>query len=69
MVLRDRRRGSDGFGGSKCEFTWQVQGVGHFVKVVAPCFVVAKTLGIALYVAGAGRSHHGSYFEVEGFDS
>ena len=34
-VLRDRRRKSDGFGRSKREFTWQVQGIGHFVKIVA----------------------------------
>ena len=35
VVLRDRRRRSDGFGWSKREFTWQVQGIGHFVKIVA----------------------------------
>ena len=35
VVLRDRCRRSDGFGGSKREFTWQVQGIGHFVKIVA----------------------------------
>ena len=35
VVLRDRCRRSDGFGGSKREFTWQAQGIGHFVKIVA----------------------------------
>ena len=35
VVLRDRRRRSDGFGRSKRDFTWQVQGIGHFVKIVA----------------------------------
>ena len=35
VVLRDRCRRSDGFGGSKRDFTWQVQGIGHFVKIVA----------------------------------
>ena len=35
VVLRDRCRRSDGFGGSKREFTWQVQGIGHIVKIVA----------------------------------
>ena len=35
VVLRDRPRRSDGFGGSKRGFTWQVQGIGHFVKIVA----------------------------------
>ena len=35
VVLRHRRRRSDGFGRSKRDFTWQVQGIGHFVKIVA----------------------------------
>ena len=35
VVLRDRRGRSDGFGGSKRGFTWQVQGIGHIVKIVA----------------------------------
>ena len=35
VVSCDRCRRSDGFGGSKREFTWQVQGIGHFVKIVA----------------------------------
>ena len=35
VVLRDKHRRSDGFGGSKREFTWQVQGIGHFAKIVA----------------------------------
>ena len=35
MVLRHRRRRSDGFGRSKRDFMWQVQGIGHFVKIVA----------------------------------
>ena len=35
VVFRDRRRRSDDFGGSKRELTWQVQGIGHLVKIVA----------------------------------
>ena len=35
VVLRHRRRRSDGFRRSKRDFTWQVQGIGHFVKIVA----------------------------------
>ena len=35
MVLRDRCRRSDGFGGWKREFTWQEQGIGYVVKIVA----------------------------------
>ena len=34
VVLRDRCRRSDGFGGSKHGFIWQVQGIVHFVKIV-----------------------------------
>ena len=29
VVLRDRCRRSDGLEGSKRDFTWQVQGIGH----------------------------------------
>ena len=35
VVLRDRCRRPDGFGGSKRDFTWQVKRIGHFVKIVA----------------------------------
>ena len=35
VVLRDRCRRSDGFGGPKREFTWQVRGIEHSVKIVA----------------------------------
>ena len=35
VVLLERRRRSDGFGGWKREFTWQLQGIGHFVKIMA----------------------------------
>ena len=58
--IRDRRPGSDhGFGGSKQEFTWQVQGIGHFVKVAAGAvFCVIRR--IAFHMVGAGDSHHGS---------
>ena len=72
VVLRDRCRRSDGFGGSKRESTWQwqAQGIGDFVKIVAGA-VILRTLPkrlqacvirrMAFYVAGAGNPHHGCY--------
>ena len=69
VVLRDRCRRSDGFGGSKREFTWQVQGIGHIVKIVAGAVFCGHgqnvgrrvSFRIAFYVAGTGNTHHGSY--------
>ena len=69
VVLRDRCRRSDGFGGSKREFTWQVQGIGHIVKIVAGAvfwtwpkrWQACVIRRIAFYVAGTGNTHHGSY--------
>ena len=71
MVLRDRCRRSDGFGGWKREFTWQVQGIGHFVKIVAGAVFCGRCQNvawqacvirrIAFYVTGAGNPHHGCY--------
>ena len=72
VVLRDRCRRSDGFGGSKREFTWQVQGIGHIVKIVD----VAKTLaGVCHSKDCVLRGRHREYapwilyFEVKGLNS
>ena len=77
MVLRDRCRRSDGFGGWKREFTWQVQGIGHFVKIVAGAIFCGRCQNV-------GRRHSKDCvlrdrrresapwmlcFEVEGLDS
>ena len=35
FILHGRCKESVTYGGQKCEFTWQVQGIGHIVKIVA----------------------------------
>ena len=77
-VLRDRRRRSDGFGGWKREFTWQVQGIGRFVKIAASAIFcgVAKTLAGVCHSKDCvlrGRCRESApwilCFELEGLDS
>ena len=53
-VLRDRRTRSDGFGGSKREFTWQVQGIGHFVKIVAGALFFGRCQNVGRRVSFEG---------------
>ena len=70
FILHGRCKEPVTCGGQKREFTWQVQGIGHVVKIVA-ARSVSWTLPrrwqacvirrIAFYVAGAGNPHHGSY--------
>ena len=57
VVLGDRRRRPDGFGGSKRDFTWQVQGIGHFVKIVAGAVFRGRCRNI-----GRGASFEGLLF-------
>ena len=68
VVLRDRRRKLDGFGGSKSEFTWVQESdtLRKYVKFVASavfcgcCQNVGKACvirRIAFYMAGAGNPH------------
>ena len=54
VVLRDRCRRSDGFGGSKRDFTWQVQGIGHFVKIVAGAVVCGRCQNVGRRVSFEG---------------
>ena len=54
VVLRDRCRRSDGFGGSKREFTWQVQGIGHFVKIVAGAVFCGRCQNVGRRVSFEG---------------
>ena len=54
VVLRDRRKRSDGFGGSKREFTWQVQGIGHFVKIVAGAVFCGRCQNVGRRVSFQG---------------
>ena len=54
VVLRDRCRRSDGFGGSKREFTWQVQGIGHFVKIVAGAIFCGRCQNVGRRVSFEG---------------
>ena len=66
FILHGRCKESVTCGGQKREFTWQVQGIGHIVKIVAGavfrgCWQACVVRGIAFYVAGAGNPHHGSY--------
>ena len=35
IILHGSCKESVTYGGQKCEFTWQVQGIGHIVKIVA----------------------------------
>ena len=70
-VSRDRRRGSDGFGGSKREFTWQVQGIGHSAKIVTGAVFCGRCQNVGRRVSFEGlrftwqpqgiRTMHGSY--------
>ena len=66
VVLRDRCRRSDGFGGSKRDFTWQVQGIGHFVKIVAG---VCHSKDCVLRDRRRESAPWMLCFEVEGLDS
>ena len=74
VVLRDRRRRSDGFGGSKREFTWQVQGIGRFVKIVAGAVFCGRA-GVCHSKDCILRSRRGEFapwilcFGVEGLNS
>ena len=54
MILRDRRRRADGFGGSKREFTWQAQGLGHFVKIVARAVFCGRCQNVGRRVSFEG---------------
>ena len=54
VVLRDRCRRSDGFGGWKREFTWQVQGIGHFVKIVAGAVCCGRCQNVGRRVSFEG---------------
>ena len=54
VVLRDRCRRSDGFGGWKREFTWQVQGIGHFVKIVAGAVFCGRCQNVGRRVSFEG---------------
>ena len=54
VVLRDRCRRSGGFGGSKREFTWQVQGIGHFVKIVAGAVFCGRCQNVGRRVSFEG---------------
>ena len=53
-VLRDRRRRSDGFGGLKREFTWQVQGIGRLVKIVAGAVFCGRCQNVGRRVSFEG---------------
>ena len=71
FILRGRCKEIFSCGGQKREFTWQVQGIGHAVTIVAGavffghCQNVGRRVSfiqrIAFYVAGAGNPHHESY--------
>ena len=52
--FRDRCRRSDGFGGPKREFTWQVQGIGHVVKIVAGAMFCGRCQNVGKRVAFEG---------------
>ena len=54
VASRDRCRRSDGFGGSKRKFTWQVQGIGHFVKIVAGAVFCGRCQNIGRRVSFEG---------------
>ena len=54
VVLRDRCRRSDGFGGSKRNFMWQVQGIGHFVKIVAGAVFCGRCQNVGRRVSFEG---------------
>ena len=72
VVLRDRCRRSDGFGGSKREFTWQVPGARNrtlcenrgrrsILWTLPKRWQACVIRRIAFYVTGAGNPHHGCY--------
>ena len=70
FILHGRLKESVTCGGQTREFMWQVQGIGHFVKIVAGtvfCGPLPKhwqacvTRRIAFYIAGAVNPLHGCY--------
>ena len=67
VVLRDRCRRSDGFGGSKHELTWQNRtlfenrGRHNIFWTLPKLWQACVIRRIAFYVAGAGNPDHGCY--------
>ena len=67
VVLRDRCRRSDGFGGSKRELTWQNRtlcenrGRRSILWTLPKLWQACVIRRIAFYVAGAGNPDHGCY--------